>query len=102
MQVWAYWTGGSSYANWEIDKDLETFRSLTAAKNAFEDRWSHGYSFSMKCEYVNRPAESNLMPCVDENSYMWVYFADPTGKEDQYPDRIIEFGPKGGIQVNPA
>jgi hypothetical protein len=102
MTVYAHWYGGGSYEFGDLDQNLESFRSLVAAGQAFRDRREDGYSWKQSFAFVNRPAESDLTPCVDLESEMWIYFADPTGNIDPYPDRIIKFGPRGGIRIEIA
>lgn len=100
--IYATWYGGASYAQSEVPADVESFRSLSHAQDALLERRKYGYGLRQHFEFVNRPAESDLCPCVDESSELWVYFADPSESHDPYPDRIIKFGPRGGIRVERA
>jgi len=91
MIVYALWHGGASYAPGSIETDLETFDSLAAAKDAF----------------ASRAGFDPYYPCVSEDTAedggpsMWIFLAEPDSR-DPYPDRIIEFGPRGGVQVQNA
>jgi hypothetical protein len=96
MQVFAQWYGGCSYV-WGDDDDIERFDSIAAAKVALDNRHSLGYSFRQHFEFVNREPESSFCPVVGEDSELWLFFADPTGDGDKYPDRIVKFGPRGGV-----
>ena len=84
MKVTAMWFGGSSYAVPYPD-DVEHFDSLRAAKDAF---WS-------------RADFDPYYPCVDKDTTeMWISFG--VHESIEYPDRIIKFGPRGGIVVEYA
>jgi hypothetical protein len=95
--VFVLWSGGSSYGSPDMD-DLEVFGSLTAAKNAFADRYADGSSWVQDFPYVNRAPQCTYVPAVDRDAWMNVYLADPTNSDDPYPDRLITFGPKGGVR----
>lgn len=76
------WFGGSSYALPDPSHDLEQFNSLKDAVSTFESRADHDHYY----------------PCVDKDtSEMHVYFG--TTYHENGPDRIIRFGPKGGVKV---
>jgi diadenosine tetraphosphatase ApaH/serine/threonine PP2A family protein phosphatase len=85
MQIYALWHGGSSYAVPTIPQDIERFDSIRAAREAFKARrdWDPYY------------------PCV-EGSSMYLYFSDPTGNPDPYPDRVLIEGPRGGLVEDPG
>lgn len=80
----ALWFGGYSYAP-PYEDDAETFESIEAAKQEFIRR------------YHNR---NGRYPCVDDTCEMWLFFGEE-GSFD-YPDRIIRFGPRGGVRVDPT
>jgi hypothetical protein len=95
MRVWMLWHGGASYAVGDVETDLEEFGSLRAAADAFAGRAS--------------PAET-YYPCVSEEEpgdggpEAWVYLTDPRPPAgglvgDAYPDRIVAFGPRGGVRI---
>lgn len=80
MKVTAMWFGGSSYTA-PTGEDVEHFGSLQEAKEDFDDRYNNF---------------NGRTPCVDkEDAETWISL----GVHDfiEYPDRIIKFGPRGGI-----
>lgn len=85
MKCYGLWYGGSSYAPADQfnKKDIDEFDSLTQAKNVFESRYNYNPYY----------------PCVDDDAEMWICFYDPFEVSDVYPDRIIKFGPRGGILI---
>ena len=94
MKVTMFWHGGVSYACFDTHdpKDAEVFESIERAKRAFKNRaWDRFY------------------PCVDEcepgegGPEAWLFFGDkhPVLGGD-YPDRIMSFGPRGGVVVSRA
>lgn len=101
--IYALWFGGSGYAPGDMVRDLESFPSLAAAKAALIDRERNGYSFRQNFEFVNKDPESVLCPCVDEGSSMWVWRGadevDGITYVPDYPDNVVEFGPRGGVRV---
>jgi len=100
MKVWGLWYGGSSYATPERS-DLEEFPSITGAREIFECR-GDGWD----------PVTRSRCPCVDAGASAYEYghgaemqlFFDKPHLDDPYwyPDRIIRFGPRGGVQVIPC
>lgn len=105
MRVWAIWHGGANYsgsgAEW-----VESFPSVKAAKDEFDRRtvWGRG-SF----RYVNQePIPDIGTPLVYNDTAenggptMWLFFHDPTNDGDLYPDRVMEYGKRGGITVTEA
>jgi len=104
--IYALWFGGVGYAPGDMVEDLESFPSLAAAKAALSERYARGYSFRQDFEFVNREPESVYCPCVEDDSRMWVWLAadevDGVTYVPEYPDRIIEFGPRGGVNVTAA
>lgn len=97
MIVFATWNGGSSYSPSSIPEDVERFDSIGDAKYEFWARYN--LSVSRPFEYVNRDSENVEVPAVSEDSEMWLYFGDPSEERDPYPDRIVKFGPRGGVRV---
>lgn len=98
MRVWMLWHGGASYAPGDVETDLEEFSTLGAAADSFAGRAS-----SLETFY----------PCVSEEEpddggpEAWLFLTDPrppagepTG--DAYPDRIMAFGPRGGVRISDA
>ena len=89
MKVFAMWYGGCGYStpNQHDRRDVEAFESIEAAVECFDDR------------YHNRRHPDT--PCVDQaTTEMWLFIGyDPYEDGDCYPDRIVKYGPKGGIRV---
>lgn len=101
MRVWMLWHGGSSYSVGEIGgkhDSLEEFDSLKSAKDAFEARAAFHPFYP--CVSDDEPA--------DGGPSAWLFFADPRGDHpedvvgDAYPDRILNFGPRGGLRCEYA
>ena len=85
MKVYGLWYGGSNYSVGYVDSDIEVFESIEAAKATLVTR------------YFNRNGQ---FPGVSfDETEIQLYFYDPTHFHDPYPDRIIKFGPRGGIVV---
>jgi hypothetical protein len=91
MQVWMLWHGGSSYASPRMPEDLERFDSIAEAKRSFDARADSSATFYPCVE--REPSE-------DGGQSAWLYFYDPSGVRDPYPDRILEYGPRGGLMVS--
>lgn len=95
MKVFMLWHGGSSYAPADQfnRKDIEQFDSIAEAKRAFAARGEGSDSY---------------YPCVDTSEQeaggasAWLCFSDPYQIPDLYPDRVMTFGPRGGVRVEPA
>lgn len=87
------WHGGSSYAHSELD-DVEEFASLRALLDSF-DRRADSWNTYYPC--VERE------PAEDGGQSAWIFFYDPReASGDPYPDRIAEYGPRGGLRVTDA
>lgn len=101
--IYALWFGGSGYAPGDMVQDLESFPSLAAAKAALVNRERYGCSFRQGFQFVNREAEQYLCPCVEGGSSMWVWRGadevDGITYVPDYPDNVVEFGPRGGVRV---
>lgn len=98
MIVYALWDGGAGYSSPAIPDHVERFDSLADAKDAFYARHM-GAVIRCPFAYVNREPISVYTPLTDASARMQVFFYDPTDERDPYPDRIITFGPRGGIRV---
>lgn len=87
MTVYALWNGGPSYAAGYLPEDLESFPDIEAAKDALEDRARNGHWIAQEFNYINRPGPERaaLCPTVTD-SYMDVYFEDPSEETDTIPD----------------
>lgn len=93
MKVWMLWHGGSGYAHGYVDDDTEYFASLYEAKHLFDSR-ANSWNTYYPC--VDR------IPAEDGGPSAYIYFSDPRDdiEGDPYPDRILEYGPRGGLHVN--
>ena len=89
------WHGGSGWAHGYVCDDVERFDSLREAKRAFDSRTRDPYYPCVSDE-----------PAQDGGPSAWIFFYDPNdpanGTGDAYPDRVMEFGPRGGVQVTYA
>lgn len=85
--VFALWHGGANYAVGTIDTDVEEFGSIERVKETLQVRLDNF---------------TGHYPGVDLDSAFHVWFADPRDEMDPYPDRIVRFGPRGGIHVDHA
>jgi hypothetical protein len=95
MKCYGVFYGGSSYSYTHItNKSVEEFASLQEAQKTFWSRTNFDPHY----------------PCTDETAEIQITFEDPRvyGKHSMlddtliefgYPDRIIRFGPRGGIIV---
>ncbi|HTF53579.1 MAG TPA: hypothetical protein VK735_39555 [Pseudonocardia sp.] len=100
MTLFALWNGGSSYGPSYLDDHLETFPSMAAAREAFADRANIGYWQPQTFTYANGRTDTTLTPSVDDRASMSLYLSDPRETSDPYPDRLVEFGPRGGVRVS--
>ena len=83
MTVYMLWHGGSSYAP-PMDDDAEAFASIADAVDSFESRTRDPY---YPC--VKRDTPENGGP----TGMLYI------GEVGDYPDRIVTFGPRGGVRV---
>jgi hypothetical protein len=95
MRVTMFWHGGSGYAapDMHSERDAEVFDSIADAKRAFAARADHDPYY----------------PCVDDCSpedsgpEAWLFFGKPSDHPilgAEYPDRLLSFGPRGGVVVS--
>jgi len=88
------WHGGASYAPGELPADLEDFGTLRELKRAFDSR---------------ADSSNTYYPCVerepqdDGGQFAWVYLC-PSSEvgPDFYPDRVLTYGPRGGLRLEYA
>lgn len=93
MRVWMLWNGGANYASFDqFDRrQCEEFPSIKAAVEDFDDRPDDPYY----------PCVERVTP--DEGGpEAWLCFSDPYQVGDLYPDRVIKYGPRGGLIVERA
>jgi hypothetical protein len=86
-RVWMFWHGGASYAPPGTD-DAEEFDSIAEAVKSFDRRRLDSYY----------PCVSDETP-EDGGPEGHLFFQDPTEHADLYPDRIVRYGPRGGLVV---
>lgn len=109
MRYVGLWHGGASYAA-PYAEDAEYFRSIRHAADAMRYRESHGARYPQRFRYVFRDQDETLTPCAhsDWSGGITLYRITPGMspediremiERDGYPDRLIEFGPRGGIKV---
>lgn len=95
MKVWMLWHGGVNYSHGYIADDTEAFESLAEAKRVFDSR-ADSWNTYYPC--VDR------IPAEDGGPSAWIFFYDPNAEEngpgDPYPDRVLEYGPRGGLRLN--
>lgn len=101
--IYAVWYGGSSYGPSDTEHDLEAFTSLEEARRALNSRRGRGAIWVQDFDFVNREPQSVYCPCVEDSS-MHVWFAADEADGGRmivadYPDRILTFGPRGGVVV---
>src|SRR4051812_37664396 len=82
MRVWALWHGGSSYVMGSVPEDVEVFASISAAREAFTDRYANGYGWFQHFEYVNREPVDVLTPAVEDGPSMMLWLYDPSEDTD--------------------
>jgi len=89
-KVWMMWHGGESYAPPDQfnREDCEEFASLKEAREDFASR--PGDSYYPACGAV--PPEAG-------GPSAWICFADPFENGDLCPDRVLSFGPRGGLRM---
>ena len=93
MITWMLWHGGCGYAPADQFNrvDCERFDSLATAKHEFKARLHDSY-----------------YPCVDHDTpenggpSAWLCFDDPFEVGDLCPDRVLEFGTRGGLTCTPG
>ena len=95
MKVTMYWSGGSSYAPADVHESehAEVFDSIREAREDFAMRAS---------------VSATYYPCVDDcgpedgGPIAWLFLDDGDGHPvvgQEYPDRVLYFGPRGGVRM---
>jgi len=94
MKVYMLWNGGSSYAGFDNYNraDIEQFDSMQDAIRSFRARADYDPYY---------PCVSEEIP-EDGGPEAWLCFNDPYQIPDLYPDRLLSFGPRGGVVMSPA
>lgn len=101
------WHGGSSYSA-PYAQDVEYFPSLRVAGNVLWSRFTNGDMWKQTFRYVIRGTDLVYCPTVGQDSELHLYWfpvrTSPgtiveTIERDGYPDRVIRFGPRGGIRI---
>lgn len=103
--------GGASYAPSHGAESIEVHNSITAAIESFRDRYENGYWKTIDLEFADGHKDSVLMPCVSDDSYMFLYaipdfdseLTDLANESEEaiglgYPDFRLTIGPRGGIR----
>jgi hypothetical protein len=85
-----------------VPEDVESFPSITAARDAFTDRHANGYGWFQHFQYVNREPVDALTPAVEDGDEMWLWLYDPSQDEDPYPWKILSRGARGGVRLERA
>lgn len=84
--VWYLWHGGSSYGPGYVDEHTETADSVADVIDELDSR------------FWNRDGRT---PAVDETSGALIWFADPRGVDDPYPDLVVDMV-AGAYVTSPA
>lgn len=94
MKCWMIFHPGDGYSTHWRGEDVETYDSLSAAIRAFDRLPDPYYPCAHNDEREDGGPEG------------WLFFYDPRDPEnpegdvvDVYPDRLLSFGPRGGIRV---
>lgn len=87
--VWGVFNGGSGYSPGSVHelRDIEQFDSIRSAMDTF---WRRSTGLD------------DQFPGVGTDASMHIWLACPndgTGEVQEYPDREITVGPRGGIRV---
>lgn len=88
MKVWAVLHGGASYV---IENTATEYSSLTAVRREYQRRKTDrfypcwGDKYSIEDEYVG-----------------YIYLRHREDTTDEYPDRVLVSGPKGGLRIERA
>lgn len=90
MKCWMLWNGGSSYAPSDqfVREHIDAFDSMADLLRDFDSRPGDPYY----------PVVSRI-PQDEGGPSAWVCFADPYEVGDLYPDRLVSYGPRGGLRV---
>lgn len=91
MKVFMLWHGGSGYAPPDqfVREHIEEFDTVGEAIEAFRSR----ADFDPYYPCVE------ALPAEEGGASAWLCFDDPYENGDLYPDRILEFGPRGGVRM---
>lgn len=94
MKVYMLWHGGSSYAMFDQFNrdDIEEFDSIKDAVESFRARADFDPYY---------PCVSDGLP-EEGGPEAWLCFDNPYQNGDLYPDRVLSFGPRGGVVCSRA
>lgn len=96
MKCYMLWHGGSSYACFDQFRreDIDECASLKEARELFESRTWNQIQPSTPC----------VEDCTPEDGgpEAWICFENPFEVPDLYPDRILSYGPRGGLHMTLA
>jgi hypothetical protein len=91
MKVWGLFNGGSGYSPGSVHelRDIEEFSSLRVAGITLYDRVA---------------GNIREFPNVDRDASFHIFFAHPHGPDgvQEYPDRVMTIGPRGGVRIERA
>lgn len=91
--VFGLWHGGSSYSVGTVDEDVEQFPDLDTAKAEFMTRFASGRCNTFYYLSENADERQGLdTPAVDAACEMLLWYADPRGVQDPYPDALMRLG----------
>jgi hypothetical protein len=76
----------NNYGESDINRDTEEHDSIKAARDSF---WR-------TCDGERLGDEHN------HEGYLFLYDPREEGVTDPYPDRILKYGPRGGVRMEPA
>jgi hypothetical protein len=93
MKIFMLWHGGSSYSCFDQFNraDCEEYPTIQAARDEFQARVHNSYYPCVSAIPVDAGGPS-----------AWLCFSDPYQDGQLYPDRVLSFGPRGGLREEPA
>lgn len=109
MRYIGIWYGGASYVVSSWAEHAEVFSSLKHAISEFRNRYYNGFVMSTHViwDENGKPTvgdtEGNRAPGVSLEEEIWLVPFKGANldalQRDGYPDRIVKFGPRGGVIV---
>jgi len=95
VKCYGIWYGGYSYTQPSVEH-MEEFDSYADAERCLRSRLFHGNFALQTFRFVNGTNASVYCPAVDISETKMFIYDDPEGG---LPERIISFGPRGGMKV---